>query len=397
MADLVIKNQVDNGMNSPMIDLSANENPLGPSPLAIRAIEQALSGLHRYPEKDGDPLRDALAQQQGLDRSQLLLGNGATELLEFAARSSLGLQAQAEALIATPCFIPYHKVIQRAGGTLVRVPCVLGADPLDALLAAVTENTRLIILGTPNNPTGSVLSQAALQRFIAALPKQLLLVLDEAYIEYVDHSDDSNNPGNPDDPDHSNYSDSLKLLKKHDNLLILRSLSKAYGLAGLRLGYAIGNPALIERLNGQRQHYNTNSLAQAAALAALADKAHLAATLANNRQQRELLCRSFSAMGLNYLPSQANFILLEVGDGDALVQGLAEQGIRVKPMARYQLPRHIRISVGLPAQNQALLSALQRLLNPTPKLLLRKRASEPLDHLLKGKPNDRPYKRAALA
>lgn len=344
--------ELSNPVSNTPIDLSANENPLGASPKAIAAIEQALSGLHRYPEKDGDPLRDALALQLNLKREQLLLGNGATELLEFAARASLsqGGKRPAEALIATPCFIPYQKVIRRAGGQLVSVPCALGADPLDALLAAVTERTRLIILGTPNNPTGSIITQAALERFIAALPRQILLVLDEAYIEYVDHPD---------------CADSLTLLQgeQRDRLLVLRSLSKAYGLAGLRLGYAIGDPVLIERLNGQRQHYNTNSLAQAAALAAIADREHLAATLANNRQQRAQLCQAFCALGLDFLPSQANFILLEVGDGEAWVEALAQQGIVVKSMQRYQLPHHIRISIGLPAQNRALLAALQRPFN----------------------------------
>ncbi|MEH6825971.1 MAG: histidinol-phosphate transaminase [Motiliproteus sp.] len=332
------------------IDLSANENPLGPSPKALRAIEQSLSGLHRYPEKDGDPLRDALAQQHGLNREQLLLGNGATELLEFAARACLSHHADepAEALIATPCFIPYQKVIQRAGGTLVSIPCALGVDPLDALLAAVTGRTRLIILGTPNNPTGSMIKQTSLERFVAALPKQVLLVLDEAYIEYIDHPE---------------CADSLRLLAQGHNLLLLRSLSKAYGLAGLRIGYALGTTALIDQLNGQRQHYNTNTLAQAAALAAIADQDHLSATLANNRLGRDYLGRSFRALGLNFLPSQANFFLLEVGDGDAWVQGLAQQGIRVKPMDRYRLPQHIRISIGLPHQNQALVAALQQLLH----------------------------------
>ena len=344
-----------------VIDLSANENPLGASPRALDAIQRSLSGLHRYPEKDGDPLRDALAQQLKLQRNQLLLGNGATELLEFAARACLSLslslslsvsqtEGQAsEALIATPCFIPYQNVIRRAGGQLIGVPCVLGDDPLPALLAAVTARTRLIILGTPNNPCGSIIPHQRLETFIRALPPQVLVVVDEAYIEYVSHPD---------------CADSLALLAQGHNLLILRSLSKAYALAGLRLGYAIGNPSMIERLNGQRQHYNTNSLAQAAALAALSDRQHLAATLANNCQGRAYLARSFSALGLNYLPSQANFYLVEVGDGERYITELALRGIKVKSMARYQLPRHIRVSIGLPQQNLALVLALQQLLRP---------------------------------
>lgn len=337
----------------PLIDLSANENPLGPSPKAIDAITRCLSGLHRYPEKDGDPLRDALAEQLQLRRQQLLLGNGATELLEFAARACLSQvdnnTRQAEAMIATPCFVPYHKVIDRAGGHLVRVPCGLGENPLPALLAAVTARTRLIIVGSPNNPTGAIFSHQQLQDFIQSLPAQVLLVLDEAYIEYVDDAD---------------CADALALLTQGHNLLILRSLSKAYGLAGLRIGYGMGNPQLIDRLDSQRQHYNTNSLAQAAALAALEDHAHLIKTIDNNRLGRDYLCRSFEALGLDYLPSHANFILLKVADGEAYVQGLQRQGIRVKSMDRYQLPQHIRISVGLPQQNWALVQALHQLLNP---------------------------------
>ncbi|MEH6624899.1 MAG: histidinol-phosphate transaminase [Motiliproteus sp.] len=332
-----------------IIDLSANENPLGPSVAALQAITQSLPYLHRYPARDGDPLRDALAEKFDLSRQQILLGNGATELLEFAARYSLKAEAEQprDALIATPCFIPYHKVINRAGGHLIKVSCALGEDPLSALLAAVTERTRLIILGNPNNPTGSILSHARLQQFLSKLPPQVLVVLDEAYFEYVEDVD---------------FADSFSLLRQQYNLLILRSLSKAYGLAGLRIGYAVAAPALIEKLNQQRQHYNTNMLAQAAALAALEDAHYLQRTLATNRQGRDYLSRMFTSMGLSFLPSQANFLLLQVGDGERFIRGLESQGIKVKAMDRYDLPAHIRVSIGSPEQNQALVQALSRLL-----------------------------------
>ncbi len=332
-----------------VIDLSANENPLGPSVAALQAISQSLPCLHRYPARDGDPLRDALAGKFDLSREQILLGNGATEILEFAARCSLKADTEQpfDALIATPCFVPYHKVIDRAGGNLIKVACDLGTDPLDALLAAVTERTRLIILGNPNNPTGTILGHRRLQQFLGKLPEQVLVVLDEAYFEYVDEID---------------FADSISLLRQRFNLLVLRSLSKAYGLAGLRIGYGVGAPELIQKLNLQRQHYNTNMLAQAAALAALDDDRHLQRTLATNRQGREYLGRMLTAMGINYLPSQANFLLLEVGDGEGFVRGLESLGIKVKAMDRYDLPGHIRVSIGLPEQNQALVQALSQLL-----------------------------------
>ena len=333
----------------PMIDLSANENPHGPSPLAIEAMRAELDSLHRYPSRDGDQLRDLLASQLELQRDHLLLGNGATELLEFAARASLSETTQAQALIATPCFVPYPKVIRRAGGQLIELPCALGQSPLPQLLEAVGEQTRLIILGNPNNPTGSLIRHDELQAFLAELPASVLLVLDEAYIEYVDEPD---------------VADSLALLDQYPNLLVLRSLSKAYGLAGLRIGYAIGHPHLIERLNQQRQHYNTNALAQAAAVAALQDYGHLLKTLNTNQIGLDYLYRSLEMLGLEYLPSHANFVLVRVGNGQHFVESLQRHGILVKPMQRYALPDYIRVSVGLPQQNWALIQALHQLLNP---------------------------------
>lgn len=329
----------------PIIDLSANENPLGPSPRALAAVTEALQGLHRYPSKDGDPLRDRLAQQLDLSRDHLLLGNGATELLEFAARAALG--PPCEAIVAVPCFMPYQKVVQRAGARLVKVLALPGEDPLPGVLAAVGSATRMVILGNPNNPTGGFFTQAQLDRFLARLPRRVLLVLDEAYGDYVEAPD---------------FPDAVAAIRRHRNLLVLRSLSKAHGLAGLRLGYAFGDPALIRTLDAERQHYNTNTLAQAAALAAVDDDGHLRKTVANNSEGRGLLARGFDALGLEQLPSQANFILVQVGDGAAITAALAGRGIRVKPMDRFGLPAHIRVSIGLPRENQALIRALGELL-----------------------------------
>ncbi|MEH6628017.1 MAG: histidinol-phosphate transaminase [Motiliproteus sp.] len=334
-----------------VIDLSANENPLGPSPMAISALQQALVGLHRYPSRDGSRLRQLLASELKITTDYLLLGNGASELLDITARALLVPGEQA--LIPVPSFMPYRKVVIRSGAKAVTVPTNAGQLDLAAMLAAVCERTRLVLLGNPNNPTGSTITHAQLADFMAQLPPQVLVVVDEAYVEYVDHPD---------------YPDSIQMLLEGAPLLILRSFSKAYGLAGLRMGYAIGAPALIEQLNSFCQFYNTNSLAQAAAEAALQDRHHLQQTLTLNRLGLAYLQDSLQQLGLRVTPSQANFLLVEFefDDADWVIQALAEQGILVKAMSRFGLPHCIRVSTGLDSDNRAFVEALTHIINSRP-------------------------------
>jgi len=333
-----------------VIDLSANENPLGPSPKVAAAISAEMSGLHRYPSRDGTRLRNLLANQLLVDSACLLLGNGASELLDVAARTLL--QPGDEALIPVPSFMPYQKVVERAGARAVTVASASGVIDLPQLAAAVTERTRLILLGNPNNPTGAVIHDGPLRAFLAELPERITVVIDEAYVEYV------NDPA---------YPDCIRLVQQGAPLLVLRSLSKAYGLAGLRIGYGIGAAALIARLNACCQFYNTNALAQAAASAALQDQAHLARTRQLNREGIDYLNVALSALGFKVWPSQANFVLAELGDplitaADPLIAQLAQQGLLVKSMSRFGLPRCLRISTGLMADNRAVVQALARVL-----------------------------------
>ncbi len=332
-----------------VIDLSANENPLGPSPKATAAIQETLSTLHRYPPRDGTLLRDRLARRFEVAPQQLILGNGACELLEFAARAALTPGDQG--VVSRPAFMPYQKVIKRCHAHLVSVPLRDGRNDLERLSAAISARTRLVILGNPNNPTGAINPSDELEAFLDQVPKQVLVVLDEAYAEYVE------------DPA---YPQGASLLGRHSNLLVLRSLSKAYGLAGLRMGYGIASSALIERLNQQRQHYNTNALAQAAALAALEDETHLQRTLACNRAGMQQLCAGLDGLGLAYTPSQANFVLIALANAEQVVEALLARGIRTKSMAPFGLDDCLRVSIGVAEHNRRFIEALAAVLGDTP-------------------------------
>ncbi|WP_210397496.1 histidinol-phosphate transaminase [Motiliproteus sediminis] len=336
-----------------VIDLSANENPLGPSPKVAAAIQAEITGLHRYPSREGTRLRALLSQQLDLESNQLLLGNGASELLDIAAR--VLLQPSDEAIIPVPSFMPYQKVVVRAGANAVTVSNAPGPIDLDAIEAAITPRTRLILLGNPNNPTGSYIDAPALDAFLARVPDGVLVVIDEAYVEYVTATD---------------YPDALQRIRCGAPLLVLRSLSKAWGLAGLRIGYGVGQPELIARLNACCQFYNTNALAQAAACAALQDQDHLRRTRDLNQRSITYLTSALEALGLRVWPSQANFLLVDLSphaiDSEQLVDQLARRGLLLKPMGRFGLPHCLRVSTGLMHDNRAFIEALSNLLRRLP-------------------------------
>ncbi|HEY5718131.1 MAG TPA: histidinol-phosphate transaminase [Motiliproteus sp.] len=346
MAEAAYQHSVPSPVAHAVIDLSANENPLGPSPKVAEAIRSELNGLHRYPSREGTRLCNLLANQLIVDSACLMLGNGASELLDVAARTLL--QPGDQALIPVPSFMPYQKVVERAGAQAITVAADSGGVDLQQLAAHVTEHTRLVILGNPNNPTGAVIHETELRAFMTQLPERVIVVIDEAYVEYVD------------DP---HYPDCIRLVQQGAPLLVLRSLSKAYGLAGLRIGYAIGSPHLIARLNACCQFYNTNALAQAAACAALQDQAHLNRTRCLNREGIDYLTQALSILGFKLWPSQANFVLAELpvsvnDDAEALLEYLAQQGVLLKSMRRFGLPRCVRISTGLMSDNHTLVQAL---------------------------------------
>lgn len=325
------------------VDLSANENPLGPSPRALAALAAAAGRCHRYPDRHGRALRQALATRLAVDAGQVVLGNGSCELLDLVARALLAPGDQA--LIATPSFLPYRSAIGRAHGEVVAVPLAAGfACDYERMAARVGPRTRLVILGHPNNPTGVALDAEALAHFLDRLPPQVVVLIDEAYRDYVAA------PG---------AADAVGLVRAGRPVVALRSFSKLHALAGLRIGYAVAAPELAARIEAVRPHYNTNGAAQAAALASLDDSGHAANSLAVNRSGLAELAAACGELSLAWVPSQANFLLVEVGDAERVTDALAAHGVLVKSAAAFGLPGHIRISVGTPGCNRRCIEALR--------------------------------------
>lgn len=327
------------------LDLSGNENPLGPSPHALAAMQRVARQAQRYPERDGGTLRSYLAQRNAVAAAQIVLGNGASELIDLAARAML--QPGDEMLLPLPAFPSYRAAALRARATLVSVAMPGGQCDVDALIERITPATRLLVVVSPHNPCGSVLPAADLARLLAALPQEACLLLDEAYREFAEPAA---------------LPDLSSLLHSESRLLVIRSLSKAYGLAGLRIGYGIATPSLAGELNALRQPFNTSSLAQAAALAALGDDEFVSRSVAHNAAGRACLERGLAALGVEFTPSQANFVLFRVGPLG--VAALAARGVLVKCMASFGLPGHARVSVGRAADNERFLAALAEIAHP---------------------------------
>jgi histidinol-phosphate aminotransferase len=330
-----------------VIKLASNENPLGPSPLAIQAIREALQGLHRYPHGDCHSLRHRLSRHLGVQPEELCFGNGSNELLELVTRAFLG--PGDEAVMGNPAFVVYRSVCQAVGCEIREVPLKDYTHDLHGMLQAVTARTKLVFLGNPNNPTGTCVSPTDLHAFVGALPRNVILVVDEAYREYLPRDLQPN---------------LLKYVRDGRYLLALRTFSKAYGLAGLRIGYGVGPAAMIEILNRVRQPFNVNALAQEGARAALDDEAHLEETLRTTEAGRRSLQARLDEMGVSYTPSVANFILVDVGvEGKAVSTALLRKGVIVRSMEGYGLPTHIRITVGTAQENARAIKALSEALD----------------------------------
>jgi histidinol-phosphate aminotransferase len=335
---------------APVVDLSANENPYGPSPRAIQAIVEAAGAAHLYPDGPGFALRAALAQSLCVEAENIVLGNGSTEILEMTARA---MQAPpGEAIIGWPSFPTYRHAARRAGAKEILVPLVNHDYDLDAIGERISENTRLIMLGNPNNPTGRVIGKAALGRLLDRLPPEVVLCLDEAYCDYADPS---------------NFPDSIEAVRAGRPLVVVRTFSKAYGLAGMRIGYAVAPTPLARRIDGFRQRFNTSRVAQAAAIAALGDRDHVARSAALNVEARNWLSSRLSELGLPFASSDANFLMIDVGDGAAVAAKLEKAGILVKSLDPIGLAAFIRVSVGAPEQNARFVEALARATTPASK------------------------------
>jgi histidinol-phosphate aminotransferase len=324
-----------------IIKVASNENPFGPSPLALAAMETALRTTHLYPDGNAFYLKSKLAGKLGVQPSQVIFGSGSNEILEFVGHALL--RPGDEVVVSQYCFAVYPIVAQLFGAKLVTVPARNYGHDLAAMRAAMTPKTRVVFVANPNNPTGTRASTDEVMRLIEQMPPEVLLVMDEAYLEFLD------------DP-----TDLLPVVRagRFPNLLLARTFSKIYGLAGLRIGYGIGHPELIGAFEKVRQPFNVNLLAQAGALAALDDQEHIGRTRANNHAGLRFFEENFRRLGLDFIPSSANFILVKVGEGRAVFEAMQRAGVIVRPMGGYQLPEWIRISVGTPAENARCLAAL---------------------------------------
>lgn len=333
---------------SEVIKLASNENPLGPSPFAIKAIEEEAAGVNLYPDGTCFELSRALAQHLQVTEQSLILGNGADEIIKLIAEAFL--RPGEEVIVGQPSFSEYDFCTQLMGGKLVPVP--LDAEfrfDLPAMLKRINDSTKLIFICNPNNPTGTIVKRGELVQFLDQVPPQVLVILDEAYGEFAD------------DPD---YPQGLELLPNYPNLVVLRTFSKVYGLAGLRVGYGVGNPEVISWIQRVREPFNVNRLAQKAACAALGDSAHVKRTQENNQQGKRYLYRELARLGLAYLPTQANFILVNVGrDSRKVFQALLKEGVITRTGDIFGLDNFLRISIGKPEENRKLVSALEKVLS----------------------------------
>jgi len=329
-----------------IIKLASNENPLGPSPAAVAAMNSALDNINLYPDGNAFYLKERLSKKLGVEPSNLILGNGSNEIIEFVGHALM--EPEVDVVVSQYCFLVYPLVAKLFGANLVTVPARKYGHDLPAMLKAITPRTRVVFVANPNNPTGTVVSRADLVRFVQQVPPHVLLVIDEAYFEFTE------------DP-----TDFIPEIRqgRHLNLLLMRTFSKIYGLAGLRIGYGIANRRLIEALEKVRQPFNINSIAQAGALAALDDADYIRKTRENNARGLKYLEAAFRRLGLKYVPSSANFILVRVDEGQHVFVEMQKLGVIVRPMEPYQLPEWIRITVGTPEENERCVGALKKALN----------------------------------
>lgn len=324
-----------------IVKLASNENPRGPSPAVRAAIVAAAEEVTRYPDGNGFALKAALAPRLGVGADGLVLGNGSNDVLELVTQAFL--RPGDKAVYSRHAFAVYALATQARGAAGVEVPALAYGHDLAAMRAAITARTRIVFVANPNNPTGTWVAPDELEAFIAAVPANVLVVLDEAYNEYLDPAAVAPSP---------------QWVAKYPNLIVARTFSKAYGLAGLRVGYGVMSSRVADMLNRVRQPFNVNALGQAAAVAALADPAYVEESRVQNREGKHRLEDGLRTLGLSVVPSHANFLLVKVGDAGRVYERLLRRGVIVRPVANYALPEWLRVTVGLPAENERFLAAL---------------------------------------
>lgn len=329
-----------------IVKLASNENPSGISPKAKAAIKRELAELARYPDGNAFELKSALSRRYGVPQECIVVGNGSNDLLELIAAAFL--TPGRAAVYSQHAFAVYPLATQARGAQGIVVPAKDYAHDLEAMLAAITRETRVVFIANPNNPTGTFATGAELENFIANVPRDVAVVVDEAYSEYL--------------PANLRY-DCVALLKEHPNLIVTRTFSKVYGLAGLRVGYGLMHPHVADLLNRVRQPFNVNSLALAAAAAALEDRKFVAKSVRMNRTGMERLERGLKALGLEFIPSCANFLSFRVSRARMVYEKLLRLGVIVRPLANYDMPDHLRVTIGTPKENEKFLKALRAALD----------------------------------
>jgi histidinol-phosphate aminotransferase len=328
------------------IKLASNENPLAPSDRVQRAIVGALGTLNRYPDGSGFYLRQALAKRHGVGQDQVLLGNGSNELIELLIRTFL--KPGDEAVVPHPSFLFYPMIVQAAGGVRVMVMLKDHRLDLDAMARAITPLTKVVFIANPNNPTGTIVTASEVEHFLSRIPSRTIVIFDEAYTEFAQGPD---------------FPDTIAAVKEGRKVVVLRTFSKATSLAGLRVGYAVADADAVALMNRIRQPFNVNSLAQVAALAALDDDAHVLECVRTIEAGRHFLYDEFKRLGITYVASRANFILVDVGRSAAdIYQKLLHEGVIVRPLTPVGMETALRITVGTPEENRKLIKALRRVL-----------------------------------
>jgi len=329
------------------VKLASNENPLGPSKKVIQKLPDLLSSLARYPDGSGYELKQRLQDKYGIESNRITIGNGSNDVLELIARVFLG--PGLESIVSEHSFVVYPLVTKSLGADLNVIPAKNFAQDMSATLAAVSEATRIVFIANPNNPTGTWVNESDLRMFLDGIRDDVLVVLDEAYFEYVSVD---------------GYPNGLKLVDEYPNLIVTRTFSKAYGLAGLRIGYSVSHPDIADLMNRVRQPFNVNSMSLAAALVALDDDEHLKRSIDVNAEGLAFLAQACDEMGLGYIPSVGNFLTIDVGkDASKVYDALLMEGVIVRPIGVYGMPNHLRVTVGLPEENARFKVALQKVLS----------------------------------
>jgi histidinol-phosphate aminotransferase len=328
-----------------IVKLASNENPRGIGPRTRAAIEASISEIARYPDGNGFELKQALAQRYGVDMGSIVLGNGSNDVLELVALAFLG--PGRAAVFSQHCFTVYPLASQARGARSIVVPAKDYGHDLEAIAKAIDGETYVAWIANPNNPTGTFARYEEIEAFLRRVPERVLVVLDEAYNEYLAPE---------------LRGDTVKLIKRHPNLIVTRTFSKAYGLAGLRVGYALAHASVADVMNRVRQPFNVNSMALAAATAALGDTEFVRKSYECNRAGMRQLTQGLERLQLEYIPSHGNFVSFNVGDGMAVFQKLLRAGVIVRPIASYGMPEHLRVTVGLESENTRFLAALAQAL-----------------------------------